>query len=59
MEGKGLFLFLFLFYFILFFALNFFPLGDQNIWKKLFSSVNLTNFTLTIKKFTKVLKSQR
>jgi hypothetical protein len=35
---------------------EFFPLGDQNIWKNLISSVNLTNFTLKIKKIHQSLE---
>jgi hypothetical protein len=45
MEDKGFLFFILNFFYVV----NFFPLGDQNIWKILFSSVNLTNFTLKIK----------
>jgi len=47
MEDKG---------FFFFFFFNFFPLGDQNFWKILISSVNLTNFTLKIKKIHQSLE---
>lgn len=32
-----------------FFVVKISAFGDQNIWKKKFSSINLTNFTLKIK----------